>query len=419
MILHADANSFYASCEQLFRPDIRNKPVIVLSNNDGCAVALTKEAKALGLKRGDPYFQIKDVCDAKGVTVFSSNYTFYADISRRIASIYSEYAPAIEEYSIDESFLFFDKCNWTYEDYYEIASELKYRIKKEVGLPICVGVAPTKTLAKLYNKKAKLHNGVYVYEEDKVDDLLANTPCGEIWGIGPSRERKLHLRGINTALDLKHMPYTDAHKLLTSVGLSTVYELNGYNGLQRIERNKSKNITTSRQFNKKTYDLASLECALATYTEGAVEKLRAQHSETNYVTVYLSTCNHAFEDDLSQVYSNSITVQLSRPTSYTPDIYQAALTALHHLYRPCYPYRTVMITLNNLTDESYQGLLWDDPDNELRNRKLMNSVDQITHDFGRNGICMAKSMSVDGWQNKREKLSPCWTTRWDDLPLVH
>ena len=155
MILHADGNSFYASCEQIYRPDLRGKPVLVLSNNDGVVIAENKEAKALGVKRGDPYFKVKDICQARGISVFSSNYTLYADISKRITSIYMEYAPDIEEYSIDESFLFFDDCKWSKKDFEEIGFDLKRRILKEVGMPICVGGGPTKTLAKLYNKKAK------------------------------------------------------------------------------------------------------------------------------------------------------------------------------------------------------------------------------------------------------------------------
>ena len=189
MILHADSNSFYASCEQIFRPDLRGKPVVVLSNNDGIVIALNKEAKAFGLKRGDPYFKVKEFCYLRGISVFSSNYTLYADISKRITSIYREFAPDIEEYSIDESFLFFDKCNWTLKEYEEIGRDLKARIYKEVGMPICVGIGPSKTLAKLYNKKAKEHGGVFVYDPELVDGLLESTDCETIWGIGPARAK--------------------------------------------------------------------------------------------------------------------------------------------------------------------------------------------------------------------------------------
>lgn len=155
MILHADGNSFYASCEQIYRPDLRGKPVAVLSNNDGVIIALNKEAKTCGIKRGDPFFKVRDICNYKGITIFSSNYTLYADISRRITSIYLEYAPDIEEYSIDESFLFFDNCDWSIKDYEEIGYELKYRIYKEVGIPICVGAAPQKLLQNCTTKRQK------------------------------------------------------------------------------------------------------------------------------------------------------------------------------------------------------------------------------------------------------------------------
>ena len=279
MILHCDSNSFYASCEQIFRPDLRGKPVAVLSNNDGIIIALTKEAKALGIKRGDPFFKVRHICESNNITVFSSNYTLYADISRRITSIYMEYAPDIEEYSIDESFLFFNRCNFSVQDWYEIGHDLKQRIYKEIGMPICVGAAPTKTLAKLYNKKAKEHNGVFVYEPSKVDALLAQTDCGTIWGIGPARARTLLSHGIKNALQLKDMPLFDAKKLLTIQGFATVQELNGISCIDKVIREKKDVITSSRQFSKKVYDMKTLECALVQYAELAVERLRSQKSE--------------------------------------------------------------------------------------------------------------------------------------------
>ena len=248
MILHADGNSFYASCEQIFRPDLRDRPVVVLSNNDGVIIALNKEAKALGIKRGDVFFKVRETCERKNVTVFSSNYTLYADINRRITSIYLEFAPEIEEYSIDEAFLFFEKFKLPVNEWQQIGKELKQRIWKEVGMPICVGIAPTKTLAKLYNKRAKEHGGVFVYEEEKVDELLEKTNCTEIWGIGPSKAKKLALYGIKNALMLKNMPLDDAKKLMTVQGFATVQELRGIANIDRVTRTKKDVITSSRQF---------------------------------------------------------------------------------------------------------------------------------------------------------------------------
>ena len=417
MILHADGNSFYASCEQIYRPDLRNKPVAVLSNNDGIIVALNKEAKACGLQRGDPYFKVKDICDYKGVTVFSSNYTLYADISKRITSIYMEYAPDIEYYSIDESFLFFDKCNWSIQDYQDIGQELKERIYREIGIPICVGAGPTKTLAKLYNKKAKEHGGVYVYNPDEVDALLEATDCGTIWGIGPARAQKLQLHGIKNALMLKHMPLCDAKRLLTSQGFETVMELNGKRCMDKITRQKKDIITSSRQFSKKVYDLATLECALVEYTELAVEKLRKQKSECKIIQICISTCNY-YSDKPDEQYSNAAFAELPRLTSYTPDLVNAARLILPHIYRQGYGYKVIMVSLLDIMPAQYQGWLWIDPKEDIKKRKLMEAVDIITNTYGRRSITLAKSYTKTGWEMKRDFLSPNVTTDINCVPCV-
>lgn len=417
MILHADSNSFYASCEQIFRPDLRGKPVIVLSNNDGIVIALNKEAKAFGLKRGDPYFKVKEVCYLRGIAVFSSNYTLYADISQRITSIYKEFAPDIEEYSIDESFLFFDKCNWTLKEFREIGLDLKARIYREVGMPICVGVGPSKTLAKLYNKKAKEYGGVFVYDPARVDGLLEATDCGTIWGIGPARAKKLWDHGIKNALMLKHMPLCDAKRLLTIQGLVTVRELNGIACIDKVVRESREVITSSRQFSKRVYDLQTLECALVQYTELAVERLRLQESECGGVHILISTCNYYLEDP-SQQFSNSKGVLLTRMTSYTPDIVKAAQGILYEIYRKGFGYKTIMVTLFKLLPAAYQGELWVDPMEDIKKRSFMKSLDCISQEYGRQALTLAKGLSVDGWQMKREFLSKNWTTDISDIPRV-
>lgn len=417
MIMHADGNSFYASCEQIYRPDLRDKPVAVLSNNDGIVIALNKEAKSFGVKRGDPYFKVKDVCTRNNISIFSSNYTLYADISRRITSIYLEYAPAIEEYSIDESFLFFDDCNWTKQEYEEIGRELKSRIYREVGMPICVGIAPTKTLAKLYNKKAKEHGGVYVYDEAEVDALLEKTDCQTIWGIGAARAEKLFHHGITNALMLKKMSLGEAKKLLTIQGYATVRELNGIRCVNKISREKKDVITSSRQFSKKVYDIETLECAIVQYAELAVERLRQQHCECGMVNILISTCNYYSNDEESQ-YSNGITVTLPRMTSYTPDIVKAAKMALPHIYRWGYGYKVVMVTLAEILPEACQGYLWIDPAEDEKKRNFMKGIDQLSARYGRQVVTLAKGMTKDSWQMKRQFLSPCWTTRPEDFPKI-
>lgn len=418
MILHADGNSFYASCEQIYRPDLRGKPVVVLSNNDGILIALNKEAKALGLHRGDVFFKVRDFCEKNDVTIFSSNYTLYADISRRITSIYMEYAPSVEEYSIDECFLFFEDCNWSIEDYREVGFELKRRIAKEVGIPICVGAAPTKTLAKLYNKNAKKHDGVYVYDPAEVEALLEETRVGDIWGIGRARADALERMGIKNALQLKNMPLNEAKKLLTSQGFSTVRELNGVACIDQIVRTKHDVITTSRQFSKKITDLAKLEIAVVQYTQAVIEKLRFQKCEAETVAVYISTCNY-YRADQGDQYSNGICVKLPRRTSYTADIIKAATMGLHEIYRSGYGYKTVMITLMDLYPACLQGELWIDPMEDIKKKNLMQTIDDMTERYGRLSVEIAKGISEVNWQMKRERLSPCWTTRISDFPKVH
>jgi DNA polymerase V len=420
MILHADGNSFFASCERLFRPDLANKPVVVLSNNDGIIVALTKEAKALGLKRGDPFFKVKSLCDTQNVAVFSSNYTLYADISRRITTIYLEYAPKIEVYSIDESFLFFP--NFSHDELESICKDLRQKVLREVGMPICVGAAPSKTLAKWYNKNAKAHGGVYVYDPLTIDAELERTPVEDIWGIGSSRAFTLASLGIRNALQLKHLRLDLAKKYLTLQGAATVQELNGIEAIDEVTRERKDTITSSRQFGRRVYDLPTVECALSQYTERAVEKLRKQQCEAGSVCVYLSTCHGNYNANLQesdQSFANAAYAKLCRMTSYTPAIVQTALDCLHSIWRYGYGYKTVMVTLSDISPEAFQGELFESVELDEKRRKFMTACDKINAHYGRAAISLVKSNAAEtGWEMRREHLSPCWTTRLSELPLV-
>ena len=417
MILHCDGNSFYASCEEIYRPDLRGKPIVVLSNNDGILIALNRMAKTFGLRRGDPFFKVEDICKKNNITVFSSNYTLYADISRRITSIYLQYAPKIEEYSIDESFLFFDKCDWKIQDFEEIGFELKNRILKEVGIPICVGAAPSKTLAKLYNKNAKNHNGVYVYNSSEIDGLLKQTLCQDIWGIGRARAKTLYQNNIKTAYELKNIPMDKARKWLTVQGVATVRELNGFACIDRVDRIKNDVITSSRQFGVRVYDMKTIECAIVQYTELAVERLRLQGSECGVVSIFLSTCNY-YSENREEQFSDGISVELPRMTCYTPDIVKAAQAALPHVFRLGYGYKTIMITLSRILPAAFQGELWVDPQEDIKKMNFMDTLDEITQKYGRGALTLAKGFESTGWEMKREFLSPCWTTRYSDFPKV-
>ncbi len=329
-----------------------------------------------------------------------------------------EYAPEIEEYSIDESFLFFDHCDWTKQIYEDIGRELKERIWKEVGIPICVGGGPTKTLAKLYNKKAKLHGGVYIYDPQEVDDLLEATDCETIWGVGFKRCQKLEMEGIKNALQLKNMDLNLARKLMTSQGVDTVRELNGIRCIDRVEHSKKDVITSSRQFSKKVYDIKTMEAAVVQYSQLAVERLRQQNCEAKGVMVYISTCNYYASDDIEK-YSNGAYAVMSRETSYTPDIVQAAIHILHRIFRKGYGYKTVMITLIDLHPAAMQGNLWVDPLEDIKKRELMKVIDKTQEQFGRGCLSLAKGYAAGSdWEMKRELLSPCYTTRINDAPHV-
>ena len=268
-----------------------------------------------------------------------------------------------------------------------------------------------------YNKKAKELGGVFVYEESKIDELLSQTECHTIWGIGSARSRTLMRHGIKNALQLKNMSLCDAKKLLTIQGFATVQELNGIPCIDKVTREKKDVITSSRQFSKKIYDLRTIECALVQYAELAVERLRSQKSECGAVSIYISTCNYYSENPEEQ-YSNGVLVELERMTSYTPDIVKAAKAALPHIFRTGYGYKTIMVTLMNLLPASFQGDLFTNLNEDLKHRNFMNSLDKITKKYGRERLTLAKSLEQHGWEMKREFLSPCWTTRYGDFPKI-
>lgn len=415
MILHADSNSFYANCERLFRPDLRGKPVVVLSNNDGIIVALTQEAKNLGLKRGDPFFKVRDFCSASGVEAFSSNYALYADISRRITSIYLEYAPEIEEYSIDESFLFFP--DFSISEITEICHTLHDRILKEIGMPVCVGAAPTKTMAKWYNKHAKNHGGVYVYDKTTFDSELAETPVKDIWGIGRAKTERLKSLGITNGLELKHMSLDLAKKVLTVSGVATVQELNGIKAIDRVLRVRKEAVTSSRQFGKRVFDLETMECALASYTESAVEKIRLQNCEAGVVTVYISTCFDFDERNNPYVrFADGASKKLWPRTSFLPAVQEAAKECLRSIWRSGYGFKTVVVTLSDLAEYGSESDLFADSQKEESRRKLMDSCEKINRKYGRGTLQLCLAKSKTGWEMKRERISNCWTTRMEDLP---
>ena len=427
--MHIDGNSFYASCERVFRPDLQHSPIAVLSNNDGIIVALNAECKALGFKRGDVFYQVKYKMKKQGVKVFSSNYTLYADMSARMNLIYNRYTPDVEVYSIDESFLYFP--NWSNADYSEIARDIKHAVTKETGIPVSVGIAPNKTLAKLCNKSAKAgvwhSSGVCNWLTLNQDEALSNYPTADIWGIGPSKAIFLKKQGITTALQLKHYPYHKAKKFLTITGMKTVEELNGRQSIDKIEIAPRQVVTVSRSFQKPVYELNDIITALSEYTQEAVKRIRDENLFCRYISVYLMT--NAYAD--GEPYFNQLSAEVPYPTAYLPEITAIANELLKKIYRPNYKYRKVMIGLNGLEHDTHPQLdLFDTRQNTAKlNEPLMQTFDKINSKYGRGTLKLACGLvgkkpldnetAIAPFLLRREYLSPRYTTHIDEIPIVY
>jgi len=421
MIMHIDGNSFYASCERVFRPDLTSSPIAVLSNNDGIIIALNAECKALGFKRGDVFFKVKDQMERKGVVVFSSNYTLYADMSARMNLIYNRYTPDVEVYSIDESFLFFP--DWNNADYTTIGQDIKNAVTKETGIPVSVGIAPNKTLAKMCNKLAKKRNGVCNWNELNQDEELSKYPVGDIWGVGWSKTAFLKRQGVTTALHLKNYPLWKAKKNMTITGFKTVQELNGIQAIDKIEEAPRQVLMVSRSFQKPVYALDDIITALSEHTQEAVNRMRSEGLSCRYISVYLMTNAYAEGEQ----YFNQLTAELPYLSAFLPDIQAAANELIERIYRPDYKYRKVMIGLTGLSrDENPQLDLFD----TIRNRgkelePLMRAFDAINNRYGRGTIKLACGMGRKTdedpaslpWGLKRDYLSPNYTTNIKDIPV--
>ncbi|MCK9170665.1 MAG: Y-family DNA polymerase [Treponema sp.] len=428
MIFHIDGNSFYASCERIFRPDLTGQPVAVLTNNDGVVIALNQECKDRGFKRGDLYFEVKNLCEQKGVRVFSSNYTLYADISRRLNLLYSEYGEELELYSIDESFVYLP--DWKNGGYTEIGREIRERAMQEIHVPVSVGIAPTKTLAKLCNKLAKKYGGVCSWQELDGETVLASYPAADIWGIGHAKAELLALLGVHTAYDLANFPLDKAKKYLSITGFRTVQELNGIPALDRNELTRKQNIGTSKSFAHGVTDFSELETALAEYAQLAVGRMRAESSACRIISVYLMTARAFRPEDKGKEYFNAASAELPSSTSYLPVILASAKKLLRSLYRYGYEYRKIMINLLALEDDTeiQPELFYNNTGQREKDKAVMSACDCINAKFGRGIIHpgtrnLTKEVKADGkkadWIMERKMLSPEYTTDLNDIPEVY
>lgn len=411
MFALVDCNNFYVSCERVFNPALEGVPVVVLSNNDGCIISRSNEAKALGLKMAEPVFKRKDIIKQHNVQVFSSNYALYGDMSHRVMETLKRFSPSIEIYSIDEAFL---DLTGLLIDHTKLGFSIRKTVHKEVGIPIGVGIGATKSLAKIANKIAKKNEGVFTIDtERKRDWALRNTSIDEVWGVGRQYAILLKRNGIGTAHDFTLLNSEWIRKNMTVTGLRLWEELHGRSciPLESVIPAK-RNIATTRAFGKKTADVENLREAVSTYAVACAGKLRRQKSIARYVTVFIHTDPFS---DRERYQSFSITATLSEASNSDLILVEAALKCLEQIFRPNLLYKKAGVIVSEITKgEAVQGNLFANYDREKLN-KLSVVTDALNNQYGRGTVKLAIQGSGKDWKLRQEKLSPGYTTRWDGI----
>ena len=417
-----DVNNFYVSCERLFNPKLEGVPVVVLSNNDGMAVARSAEAKVLGIKMAEPWFKIKEIAERNGVVAFSSNYTLYGDISSRVMSVLSNFSPDQEIYSIDECFLSLD--GFKRETLFEYGQTIRKTVKQNIGIPVCVGIAETKTLAKLANHCAKKRfagkDGVCDfgrYSPQQISKLFASIDVGEIWGIGGQITKKLQSININTVEDLRITNVDMIRKQFSIVVARTVNELNGIPCIELDEAGTPRQqIMVSRSFGATVTHFEDLSESVATFATTAAEKLRQDGSVASSVCVYVRT--NPFKETEAQ-YQKSLIVPLFQPTDDTLKLVKAALSGLESIYKMGYQYKKTGVLLMGLQPKgSVQPTLFDDPEEDARSDRRMSVMDAINQKMGRDSLGIAAAGIKQRWAMRRDLKSPNYTTSWHELPVA-
>jgi len=421
LIALVDCNNFYVSCERVFRPDLIGKPVIVLSNNDGCVVARSKEVKDLGIKMGVPVFQVQQLINQHQITLFSSNYTLYADMSSRVMCTLESFAPRMEVYSIDEAFL--DLSGVYFKNSLEYGQLIRKRVVKHTGIPVCVGMGPTKTLAKLANfaakKWIKTNSVVDLSDVLRREKLMRIVPVGEVWGIGARTRTKLNQLGIETVWDLASQSPQKIQKAFNVVVARTVMELNGTACLALEEMSPDKQqIVCSRSFSRRLTEEAELSKALSEFCSRAAEKLRHQKSVTGCVTVFIRTS--PFNEQEPQ-YQRSASIKLSAATQDTRTLIATANRILAELFKPGYNYQKCGVQLSHIQAKTTVGQLelfdFDNEDLPTENSVLMATMDNINKRFPKK-VSIAATGFDKSWQPKAERISQRYTTDWRELALI-
>ena len=416
MLALVDCNSFYASCERVFDPHLWNRPVVVLSNNDGCVVARSAEAKALGIATGTPYFQIRDLVARHGIIVRSSNYKLYGDLSARIMTVLGRFTPHLEVYSIDEAFL--DLAGMPLDRLMDYGREIRRTVLRWTGIPVSVGIAPTKTLAKVANhlaKQAATCGGVWSLTDPRDQtEVLARLDVQDIWGIGARLAARLRRAGIATALDLREASPNRVRRLVGVVGERTALELRGLPciGLEETPP-PAKSIVRSRSFGRPVERQEELEEAVAAYATRAAEKLRLHRRVAGALSVFVATSRFR-----GAPYANQATLPLDPPTDDTARLIHAALAALRPIFREGLAYQKAGVMLGGLQPRAGLTESLFDRYDRGRSERLMAVLDDVNHRLGPDTLRYAASGMERSWQMRREHASPHYTTRWDELPIV-
>jgi len=415
--LMVDCNNFYVSCERVFDPGLEGRPVVVLSNNDGCVIARSGEAKALGIAMGEPAYKREDFYARHSVRVFSSNYALYGDMSARVMRTLGGFSAETEIYSIDESFLLLRGAGSA--SLLATAREIRRTVKQWTGIPVGVGVARTKTLAKIANRLAKRGDGVRLLEDgEDIDRVLAATETGDVWGIGRRNARYLAACGVRTALDLKNRPDDWVRRHLTVTGLRTALELRQVPCIALEDAPPpARSLVCSRSFGRRIESLESLEEALSAYVQRAAEKLRRKGLVAGAVQVFLET--NRFQPDPKHEASRCRS--LPAPTADTFALHGTALQILRDIHKPGYKYQKTGVILLDLAPAGQRQLSFLEPRGEEKRKRdaLMGVMDRANAMYGRGALTLAAAgLGKKEWHMRQERRSPRYTTSWAELPVV-
>ena len=400
-----DCNSFYASCEKIFRPDLKDSPVVVLSNNDGCIVAMSREAKSLGIPRGEPLFKVKKILENNNVTIFSSNYTLYGDISKRVMRIISDFSTNTEVYSIDEAF-----TDWDFEEPFKAATELRDRIKQWVGITVSIGIAPTKTLAKLANGVGKeLQSGVYRIEPTDIEKNLKTSSIRKVWGLGKQSCLLLDRYKIKTAWDLTCQKESWVKEKLSITGLRTLWELKGISAITIDNSITPLSIVSSKSYGEKISTIDDIIEATKSFIHDAVDKLQNRSLKAKSISIYLE----------AKMGKDRITVDLPEKTNYLPFFIKAVTFGIKQIYREGRRYKKSGVIIHSLSPEKeIQGELF--TSYNTKKRKLQSVVRELNCKYGRRTVhCSLNSSKNPKWGMRQNYLSKQYTTNWRELPNIY